>query len=47
MAKIKQAISKAFKELGIIDKKHESGIYTKAQHDAKSKAALIKLMKAK
>lgn len=40
----KKAISKAFSELGTIDKKHESGTYTKAQHNVKSKAALKKLV---
>ena len=41
----KYTISKAFKELGMIDKKHESGKYTKKQHDQKSKAVLRRLVK--
>lgn len=41
----KYTLSKAFKDLGAIDKKHESGKYTKRQHDQKSKAVLRKLVK--
>ncbi len=41
----KKKIAQAFKELGTIDKKHESGTYTTKQHDAKSKATLEKLVK--
>lgn len=40
------AINKAFRELGSIDKKHESGKFTTKQHDSKSKKALKKLVKA-
>ena len=41
----KYTVSKAFKALGSIDKAHESGRITKAQHDSKSKAVLKKLVK--
>lgn len=41
----KYTLSKAFEDLGVIDKKHESGKYTKKQHDQKSKAVLRKLVK--
>jgi len=37
--------SKAFKDLGKIDKQHESGRITKKQHDIKSKAVLKRLCK--
>jgi hypothetical protein len=43
----KQAINDAFRELGSIDKKHESGKFTKKQHDSKSKKVLEKLMKTR
>jgi hypothetical protein len=33
-------VNMALKELDRIDKKHESGKYTKQQHDVKSKRAL-------
>ena len=35
--------TQAFKDLGKIDKAHESGKITKSQHDARSKAVLRKL----
>lgn len=41
----KYSIQKAFKELGDIDKKHESGKFTKKQHDTKSRMVLRKLVK--
>ena len=41
----KYSKNKAFKELGSIDKQHESGKITKAQHDKKSKDVLKKLCK--
>lgn len=43
--KSKYGIEKAFKDLGSIDKKHESGKITKKQHDTKSKKVLRKLMR--
>jgi len=43
----KQAINKAFHELGSIDKKHESGKITKKQHDSKSRKVLERLAKVK
>lgn len=43
----KDALNKAFIELGEIDAKHEAGIYKKKQHDTKSKAVLRRLMKVK
>ena len=45
MAK-RYTIRQAFKDLGSIDKKHESGRYTKRQHDIKSKAVLKRLTKS-
>jgi len=45
MKKKSYSLSAAFKDLGTIDKKHESGKYTKKQHDSKSKAVLRKLTK--
>jgi len=47
MATKKQAINKAFRELGAIDNKHESGSFTKKQHDQKSKKVLERLMKVR
>lgn len=44
--KPKYGIAKAFKDLGIIDKKHESGKITKTQHDNKSRTVLRKLMRS-
>lgn len=35
----------AFKDLGAIDRKHEKGSITKAQHDKQSKAVLRKLLR--
>ena len=37
-------VNQALKELANIDKKHESGKYTKQQHDVKSKRALEKYL---
>lgn len=39
-------LDESFKELGKIDKLHESGKYTKKQHDTKSKSVLRRLMKS-
>jgi hypothetical protein len=39
----KYTASQAFKDLGAIDKKHEKGTYTKAQHDSKSRKVLNRL----
>lgn len=41
----KYTLSSAFKELGVIDKKHESGKYTKKQHDSKTRKVLKRLIK--
>ncbi len=41
----KQRINKAFKDLGRIDKSHESGRITKKQHDTKSRAVLRRLVR--
>ena len=41
----KYTASQAFKDLGVIDKKHEKGTYTKAQHDSKSRKVLSRLMR--
>lgn len=46
MKSSKLTISKAFKLLGVIDKKVESGKYTEAQHNKKTKIVLKKLVKA-
>ncbi len=43
----RKKINTAFKELGSIDKNHESGKLTKKQHDQKSIKVLEKLMKVK
>lgn len=37
-------VNMALKELATIDKKHESGKYSKQQHDIKSKRALEKYL---
>lgn len=37
-------VNMALKELATIDKKHESGKYSKQQHDVKSKRALEKYL---
>ena len=46
MKSTKYTASKAAKDLDAIDKKHESGKCTQAQHDKKSMAVLLKLKKA-
>ena len=40
----KGKINMVLKELANIDKKHESGKYTKQQHDVKSKKALERML---
>lgn len=45
MHKKKYTQTQAFKDLGTIDKAHESGRITKRQHDTRSKAVLRKLVK--
>ena len=45
MTSTKRAISRAYRQLGDIDRKHESGKYTKRQHDAKSKKVLKELVR--
>lgn len=45
MSSIKQRINRAFKELGRIDKAHESGRITKKQHDQRSRRVLKRLVK--
>lgn len=45
MSHKKYTLSKAFKDLGKIDKKHESGKFTKRQHDSKTKVVLKRLVK--
>jgi len=42
----KYTVSKAFKALGSIDKAHESGRITKAQHDSKSRTVLNRLVRS-
>ena len=37
-------VNLVLKELAAIDKKHESGKYTKQQHDVKSKRALQRML---
>ena len=41
----KYTATQAFKDLGAIDKKHDKGTYTKAQHDSKSRKVLSRLMR--
>lgn len=45
--KSKYGISRAYQDLGKIDKKHESGKITKKQHDNQSKKVLRRLMRNK
>lgn len=45
MTKKKYTIGTAFKDLSKIDKAHESGRITKAQHDSRSKKVLKRLVK--
>lgn len=42
---LRYTIKRAFKDLGAIDKAHESGRITKAQHDSRSKRVLKRLVK--
>ena len=44
MTKRAYTLSKAFKDLGKIDKQHEKGRITKKQHDKRSKAVLKRLI---
>lgn len=41
----KYGISRAFKDLGSIDKAHELGRISKSQHDSRSKKVLKRLVK--